>query len=218
MISLKPRMPGLDPLRGGELVLLSLRTLHILDPDLSPQKVLESIAPDVAAVAVLGDAGDEVVGAAVLGLPLLQLPTATSVRDVEHRDESSPGAAGRLVFAKHAVQQALTSAAVDGVGLQGLADEMADLSGCAVIVSGGAGDPVIGLRRASMLATRSWWSKSARGTYSIPERGQRSELKPGQLAWVAATGRSPRGGSATISLVGPPESLVPVRLVLCRVA
>jgi PucR family transcriptional regulator, purine catabolism regulatory protein len=210
VVTLKPRMPGLEPLQGGELVLLSLRTLRILDPDLSPEKVLQSISSDASAVAVLGDAGDDLAGEAEsLRLPLLQLPPHASVREVEQ-------AATRLLLErrtewyarKHAVQQALTAAAVGGVGLQGLANQMVELSGCAAIIGDG-GDPVIALPPDFDPQYAEQVEQFARGSHSIPEMEGSGESRQAELARVLATGRSPRGGFASISLVGPPENLGP---------
>jgi purine catabolism regulator len=85
--SLKARAPAFEQLRGGELVLVDISLLILVDPRLTLVRLLDSLAAQgVAAVGVLGaDSPQARERADRLGLPLLVLPKGGGLDEVADR-------------------------------------------------------------------------------------------------------------------------------------
>lgn len=85
--ALRSRPPAFEGLKGGELALVSVRTLRQLDDRLPLSRLIEQIAGlGVSAVAVTGDVNNDAIAVADrLGLPLVHLPEDTSPRELEGR-------------------------------------------------------------------------------------------------------------------------------------
>lgn len=83
--SLRPRPPAFESLEGGELALLSSAHLSLVPGSLTLANVVTRLARvGVAAVGVLGEVDRDAAEAADdLGIPLLQLPSGTSLAEVE---------------------------------------------------------------------------------------------------------------------------------------
>ena len=82
---LRARAPAFDPLRGGELVLINVETLPLVDPRLSLAGLIESLsAHGIAAAAVLGPVNQEARALAdSRAIPVLSLPSGAPVAEVE---------------------------------------------------------------------------------------------------------------------------------------
>jgi sugar diacid utilization regulator len=136
VVALRSRPPGLPELHGGELILISMKNLRLLDPDLSLSRVIESVASAAAAVAIAGPIEEGAVEAARrAAVPLLELPAVTEMKGLEHE-------IGRHILEmrtewyafRHSVLHDLTQLAATGQGLEAIARRMADLTDCAVVI------------------------------------------------------------------------------------
>lgn len=85
VVSLRPYPPALPQLRGGELALVAVEHLARLDPPPTMASVVRQLASlDAAGVAVRGEVDRYAVEAArQADLPLLRLPPATPLHDIE---------------------------------------------------------------------------------------------------------------------------------------
>lgn len=85
--ALRSRPPAFEGLKGGELAIVSLATMHQLDDRLTLGRLIEQLAGfGVAGVAVAGAVDEEARRVASrLGLPVLQLAESASARDLEGR-------------------------------------------------------------------------------------------------------------------------------------
>jgi purine catabolism regulator len=141
-VVLRARPPGLDPPRGEELILLSRRALSALDPSLSLSQFLSQVARGAAAVAVQGHVDDAALTRAdALQLPLLCLPSDVSLSSV-HDDvlHFLSEKRGEWYRHQHSILQDLTALALQGRGLQALAQHMSELTGNAVAFVDEAGE------------------------------------------------------------------------------
>ena len=134
VLVLKPRAPGLDAPRGGELILLSTGTLLALDPHLSVARAIQSLAGKASAVAVRGEVPDEARGEADrLGIPLLELPASTALAAMEREAlRFLSERRSEWYQRKHSILHDLTALAVQGRGLDAIAQRMAETTGHAV--------------------------------------------------------------------------------------
>jgi purine catabolism regulator len=216
IVSVKPRMPGLEPLQGGELVLLSLRNLHILDPDLRTDAVLESMAPLVGAVALLGEPAPAMTDLAeTLAVPLFRLPATASVREVEQAVTAFLLDKRTEWYArKHEIQRILTSLAVEGGSLREIATKLAELSGCAAVITDSTGiDPIIALPGGAGLETARAVEAFAVGRGDIADisadqpPNRRERVAPRPTARLTSVARDTSGSFISVSLVGSRQSL-----------
>ncbi|MBV8085006.1 MAG: helix-turn-helix domain-containing protein [Chloroflexi bacterium] len=133
----RTRAPMLDHLEGGELVLLSLATAHVVDPQLTLTSILSMLHERaVAALAVDGEIDEMAMSTTdQLRMPLLALPAGADLYGLE---KSIVG----LVLNKQAelqaraaqLQRQLTQVAMQGKGLAGIAAELAKATGRSVAV------------------------------------------------------------------------------------
>jgi len=211
VVRLRSRPPGLPRLEGGELVLISTRTLHLLDPDLTLSKVLESVLSHASASAVEGTvARDEIAIAKLARKPLLGLPPDTDVRDLEQR-------VTRLILEsraewyarRHSAMTALTGLAIEGQGLRVIARRMSDLSGCAVVIRGERStDQIVELPAGwepSSLAEIISQLGGATGSQIALAGASRS--RQDVMTWIAETAGSPPSPTAELFVIGRPDRL-----------
>ena len=133
----RSRAPGLDHLDGGELVLLALATVRVVDSSLTLARIIGMLHEhSVSGIAVDGDIDEAAIEASEhLSLPLLGLPAGADLRALER---SVVG----LVVNKQAelqartaqLQRQLTQVAMQGKGLSGIAAELARISGKSVVI------------------------------------------------------------------------------------
>lgn len=131
----RSRPPALDHLEGGELVLVSLAAVRIVDASLSLARILSTLHERrVAALAVEGDVDEAAIEAADRAqLPLLAVPPGSDLHALER---SIIG----LLVNKEAelqarttqLQRQLTQVAMQGKGLIGIASEFAKQTGKSV--------------------------------------------------------------------------------------
>src|SRR5437868_15440302 len=83
-VVLRTHPPAFDPLRGGELAIVPLDRLSLLDPSLTLARVVTRLARmRIGGVCAIGPVGDDAVRAAeAVGLPLLKLPDGTHAAEV----------------------------------------------------------------------------------------------------------------------------------------
>lgn len=128
VVTLRPRPPGFVGLKGGELVLLRVETLRVLDDRLSLARAVDQLAR----VGVVGMAARGPVDAAAaaradaLGFPLLALPDDASLPDVEQAALRllAERRAETLEYNRH-LQQQLTELLIAGHGLPAIVDRLA---------------------------------------------------------------------------------------------
>ncbi|MBK7202515.1 helix-turn-helix domain-containing protein [Candidatus Amarolinea dominans] len=142
-ISLRPSPPAFPHLNGGELILMDLADLALLDPSLSLARVIADLAAvRVAAIAVLGTVDEEAVSAASqLHSPLFALPVGSRLTDVERE-------AIRVIVNRQAqlerfasqVTHELTNLLVSGASLDQVAQTLARHANCTITVHGLLGD------------------------------------------------------------------------------
>lgn len=138
-IGLRPRPPGFEGIRGGEIALLSVPGLKQLGPRLGLAQALERLAEiGVAAVATVGETNPEAIAAAdSFVMPLLALPESTSLSELERTVNS-------FIFQRraelhHITQQAslLMELAIQGKGIPAIAERLAAITGRGVAVEDG---------------------------------------------------------------------------------
>src|SRR5687768_3658851 len=84
-VVLRTHPPAFDPLRGGELAIVPLDRLHLLDDRLTLARVVTQLSrARVGALCAIGAIDEEAVRAAdAVGLPLFQLPAETGPADLQ---------------------------------------------------------------------------------------------------------------------------------------
>ncbi|WP_423225177.1 helix-turn-helix domain-containing protein [Candidatus Amarolinea aalborgensis] len=142
-ISLRPSPPAFPHLNGGELVLIDLADLSLLDTSLSLSRVIADLAPvRVAGLAALGAVDAEAINvAAQLHTPLFALPSACRLTEVERE-------VIRVIVNRQAqlerfasqVTNELTNLLVGGASLDQMAQALARHANCAITVHGLLGD------------------------------------------------------------------------------
>jgi len=138
---LKARAPAIEPLRGGELLLVDTSLLALVDPRLTLVRLLDGLAAQgVAALGVLGaPAGEARERADALGLPLLVLPKGQVPGDVSDR-------VLRFMVTRRAelheraqdLHRQLSELALAGRGLDALLRRLTELVGTPVVLEHGA--------------------------------------------------------------------------------
>ncbi|MBI3953392.1 MAG: helix-turn-helix domain-containing protein [Chloroflexi bacterium] len=231
--TLRPRPPAFDVLKGGELALVSLQTLRLLDSTLTLRRLLASLTEvDVAAVAVLGTVPQDAREAAESQhLPLLQLPERSSLAEVEQR-------ALRLVFEQQSQLQQLgqeayrqlTELAISGRGTAAIAEKLCELTARAVLVEDETFEPRFylappGLRLAreeALAAVRGGRAQVAAWLAGVSWTAAEPPVARFELPLAPAAGLgqalarlvAPIGGGeghpALLSLIGPQRELGPM--------
>jgi purine catabolism regulator len=127
--------PAFQNLRGGELALLTIDGLKALDPRMTLAQIVRRLgqAP-VSAIAMVGPiAAEDVDAADDVRMPLLKMPDDSNLREVERE-------ASRLITDFEAQMERrgaqlynlLTKKSLEGVGVQGLLELLADRTGQSV--------------------------------------------------------------------------------------
>lgn len=142
---LRPRPPAFDPLRTGDLALISLTTLAALDPNLTLDRVIAQVAQaGVSGVVVVGRVADEAAAVAERsGVPLFELPEGSSLSEADQqiariiRDWSA-----EVQRRVQLVQNQLTELALQGRGVKPILDRLAELTEKTVVLV----DPSLAIR------------------------------------------------------------------------
>lgn len=143
--TLRATLPAFAELRGGELALVSVEAAHALDSSLSLKVLVSRLsqAPvPVSGVVVLGEVTpDDALVAEAAHLPLLQLPPASELREVE-REISRLITDYDAQFERRAAQlyNVLTQRSLAGVGIAGLLDVLVERTAQSVAVYSPNGD------------------------------------------------------------------------------
>lgn len=125
--SLRPSPPAFPKLEGGELALVDMEDLRLLDPRMRLDRVVQRLKrARIAAVAVMGEVNEDAVQVAVENeIPLFQLPANTALTRVERAiirlivDRS-----GYITQRAADLQRELNQISLDGGGLQGIAGQI----------------------------------------------------------------------------------------------
>ncbi|GAC1468069.1 MAG: PucR family transcriptional regulator [Chloroflexota bacterium] len=215
---LKPRPPGLDAAHGDELILLSTSTLPALDPRLTLARALTSLAGKASAVAVRGDVSpDAVTEAGRVNLALLHLPPSVPLVETERNvlrylsEQRS-----EWYRRKHSILHDLTALALQGSGLQAVAQHIGDITGHAVMFEDERGES-IAWHIPSLFPDqhREATEGYAEGHASIPEAGKGQVRTAGDLAKLTAPILLNNQPTGMVSIIGPVETLSgEARLVL----
>jgi purine catabolism regulator len=132
--SLRTRPPAFDPVKGGELAFIAVRSIRLLDERLDLARVLESFAEKGGvAAAVVGEVGPPAAELADrLGMPLLRLPEGTHLADV-HQATTRFILDQRTALHDRAqeLQAELMELALAGAGTPGIVDRLSALLGLA---------------------------------------------------------------------------------------
>lgn len=133
----RSRTPAFETLKGGELALVSLRSLRLLDEELDVARLFSYLDEmGVAAVAILGNVPPEAISVADdLSLPVLSLPEGTSLNELnslisryiaENRQQ--------LQQWNQEVYRQFTELAIEGKGIAAIAERLCQLTNKAVVV------------------------------------------------------------------------------------
>ncbi|HEY3079525.1 MAG TPA: helix-turn-helix domain-containing protein [Chloroflexota bacterium] len=136
-VTLRTRAPALPSLKGGELALISIESLRLLDPPLQLATVLRSLAGfGAAGAAILGEVGPEARELAnSIGLPVLSLPGGTHIADLEHTiARSIVDRRTELHQRSQEIFRRLTELAIEGRGVDAILETIADLTGKDVVL------------------------------------------------------------------------------------
>lgn len=143
---LRTRPPAFAHLKGGEIALISIEAMKVLEPSLQLAKVVRSLAGlGVAGVAVVGEIEKDARDLAdSVGLPILALPSVAHLPDLEqsiaraivdHRTQ--------LHQRSQEIYRRLTELAIEGQGVDAILGMLADLTGKDVVLE----DQSFGIRR-----------------------------------------------------------------------
>lgn len=138
---LRARAPAFEPLRGGELVLINIETLPLVDPRLSLPRLIESLAAHgIAAAAVVGPVDADARRLADShGIPLLVLPTSAQVAEVEqHVLHFIVDRRAELNERAQDLHRQLSELALAGRGLHAVLARLTELVGLPVVLERGA--------------------------------------------------------------------------------
>ena len=135
--SLRPRPPAFEPLEGGELALISTTHLSVIEETMTLAYVIARLAEvDVAAVAVLGDVDDEAVDCAEqLGIPLIELPSSSSLTEVERAAVAAiVDWQAELQRRASDIHRQLSQLTFEEKGLQSVVDRLGHILGKPVVI------------------------------------------------------------------------------------
>ncbi|GIW05720.1 MAG: CdaR family transcriptional regulator [Dehalococcoidia bacterium] len=220
--ALRSRPPAFEGLKGGELAIVSLATMHQLDDRLTLARLIEQIAGlGVAAVAVAGTVDDDARRAASrLGLPVIQIPETVSARDLEARvTRAIVERRAELQRVGQDLYHQLLEIVVAGRGVEAVVAKLAALTSRPAVLQ----DPALNL-----LAIRLPPGGSPRGDLAALVGGQRAEdiarlhamaanasdpptirlpLPQDGLARIVAPIGGPHGRDGYLSVIGAPSEL-----------
>ena len=137
----RSRTPIFEGLKGGELVLISMRSLRLVGEELDLDRLFSYLAEmRVSGVAIMGQISDSTVAnASELGLPVLSLPEGTSLSELERNVTKY------IVDHRQQLQQwnqdvfrQFMELAIEGKGLTSIADRLAQLTGRTAIIEDNA--------------------------------------------------------------------------------
>jgi purine catabolism regulator len=133
----RSRPPALDHLEGGELVLLSLAAVHVVDPSLTLVRIIENLKDrNISGIAVAGGVDESAISSAdAAGLPIIALPQGSDLHGLEraiigllvNKQAELQSRAGQI-------QRQLTQVAMQGKGLSGIARELGRITGKSISV------------------------------------------------------------------------------------
>jgi PucR family transcriptional regulator, purine catabolism regulatory protein len=133
----RSRNPIFEGLKGNELVLISMRSLRLVDEELDLARLFGYLSEmGVAAAAIMGDVSDgalEVAGD--LGLPILLLPEGTSLSELERNiTKFVSDSRQQLQMEQQRWSQEFTEMALEGKGIAAIAEHLCQISTKATIV------------------------------------------------------------------------------------
>ena len=133
----RSRPPALDHLEGGELVLLSLAAVRIVDASLSLSRIITTLSEKrVSALAVDGDIDDGAIETAEhAAMPILALPPGADLRGLERSIIGLlVNKQAELQARTSQLQRQLTQVAMQGRGLSGIGAEFSRQTGKSVSI------------------------------------------------------------------------------------
>jgi purine catabolism regulator len=136
-VTLRTRAPALPHLKGGELALIAIESLRLLDPPLQLAAVLRSLAGfGAAGAAILGEVAPEARELAnSIGLPVLSLAAGTHIADLEHTiARAIVDRRTELHQRSQEIFRRLTELAIEGRGVDAILATIADLTGKDVVL------------------------------------------------------------------------------------
>ncbi|HEV8634558.1 MAG TPA: helix-turn-helix domain-containing protein [Chloroflexota bacterium] len=145
-VVLRTHPPAFDPLRGGELAIVPLDRLHLLDDRLTLARVVAQLARTrVGAVAAIGAVDEEAIRAAdAAGVALLRLPDGSSPAEV-HGALTRAVAELRVQLSTQVgrIGRELAQLAVEGRGRTAIARRAGQLADAAALLDDGAGESLL---------------------------------------------------------------------------
>lgn len=142
-IALRTRPPAFDAVKGGELAIVTVRSIRVLDDRLDLAAVMQSLADrGGVAVAIIGDASaDAITVADRMLMPLLRLPSSQSAAEVHH-------AAVRFIIDQRThlsereqeLRNQLTELAMAGAGAAAITERLASLLDATAVWLDSAGE------------------------------------------------------------------------------
>lgn len=130
--TLRVRPPAFPKLAQGEMALLSIEWLDLIDPPLRLAQVLDGLAHrGASAVAVVGEVSDDAIQLAEsIGMPLLQVPDGSNLYELE-------GAIARFISSQRGllhqkggeIYRRLMETSIQGKGMPGLLRVLAQATG-----------------------------------------------------------------------------------------
>ncbi|MEI7553801.1 helix-turn-helix domain-containing protein [Candidatus Chlorohelix sp.] len=133
----RSRTPLFDDLKGGELVLISMRSLRLIDEEIDIDRLFGYLAErGVSGVAIMGQINDSAISTAKeFALPLLSLPEGTSLSELE-RSLTKYIVEHRQILQQWTqdVIRQFTELVIEGKGLAAIAERLCQLTESAVII------------------------------------------------------------------------------------
>ncbi len=137
VVTSRSRAPIFDNLKGGELVLISMRALRALDEEYPLSRLFSWLSGvGVAAAAVLGEVSEVGIEAAEeMNLPLFALPDGTSLSELERNVTKYIAENNQQIQQwNQDVYRQFTELAIEGKGLASIAEVLCKLTNKAVVV------------------------------------------------------------------------------------
>lgn len=143
-VVLRTHPPAFDPLRGGEIAIVPLDRLHLLDSSLTLARVVTQLARmRIGAVCAIGPVGDDAGAAAIsVGVPLFRLPDGANAAEV-HQAFMRSLAEHRVELANRIgeIARELTALAIDGRGRQAIVRRAGQLADAVAVLEDESGRP-----------------------------------------------------------------------------
>lgn len=135
--SLRTRPPAFAGFKGGELALLSSKSLKLVDEDLTLEKAIAQLAQvQIAAVAVLGEINPRAVELAQsISLPLFLLPEETTLQEVERSVSRAIIEAQNEMYTRNLeINRQLTDIMVSTRGSEAIVNKLGQITGKPVVL------------------------------------------------------------------------------------